>query len=295
MERIDRTVSVAEGNRAARRRKIAYHAVKYAISALLVVFFLFPYAFMINKSLMSAGELLSGDAHFFPRNFMIGNYAIVKDFLHNIRNTLEVVLINGIFVPFSACVVAFPFARHSFKGKKFVFGLMMGTVLLPTAVLMIPQYFLYSSLNLIGKLESQWIGAFWGGGALNIFLVVQFMRSVPRDIDNAARIDGASEYAIFFRIVFPLCFNVFLYMAITTVMGLWMDFQGQLLYLGDNQSEYTVGLAFYYFYTSSSDVASNLQNKLMAMCVVMSLVPMLLFIVFQKQMVGGIKIGGLKG
>ena len=171
----------------------------------------------------------------------------------------------------------------------------MSTVLLPTAVLMIPQYFLYSQMKLIGKLSSQWIGAFWGGGALNIFLVIQFMRSIPKDVDNAARIDGANEYQIFFLIVFPLCFNVFLYMAIGMVMGLWMDFQGPLLYLGNAEDQYTVGLAFYYFYTSNSNVTANLQNKLMAMCVVMSLVPMALFLIFQKQMIGGIKIGGIKG
>ncbi len=209
------------------------------------------------------------------------------------QNRIE--LINGVFGPLTSCICAFPFARHNFKGKKFMVGFMMSTVLLPTAVLMIPQYFLYSQLNLIGKLSSQWIGAFWGGGALNIFLVIQFMRTVPKDVDNAARVDGANEYQIFFFILFPLCFNVFLYMAIGAVMGLWMDFQGPLLYLGNNSDQYTVGLAFYYYYTSSSNVSSNLQNRLMAMCVVMSLVPMLLFLIFQKQMIGGIKIGGLKG
>ena len=121
------------------------------------------------------------------------------------------------------------------------------------------------------------------------------IRDSPKDVDNAARIDGANEYQIFFLIVFPLCFNVFLYMAIGMVMGLWMDFQGPLLYLGNAEDQYTVGLAFYYFYTSNSNVTANLQNKLMAMCVVMSLVPMALFLIFQKQMIGGIKIGGIKG
>ena len=286
---------VSEIKKRKKRKQTGYYIAKYAVAVVLIIFFMFPYLFMVNKSLMSASELLAGDAHFFPRHFQISNYAIVKDFWHNILNTLQVVLINGVFGPLTSCICAFPFARHNFRGKKFMFGFMMSTVLLPTAVLMIPQYFLYSQLNLIGKLSSQWIGAFWGGGALNIFLVIQFMRTVPKDVDNAARVDGANEYQIFFFILFPLCFNVFLYMAIGAVMGLWMDFQGPLLYLGNNSDQYTVGLAFYYYYTSSSNVSSNLQNRLMAMCVVMSLVPMLLFLIFQKQMIGGIKIGGLKG
>lgn len=278
-----------------KHRQIAYYAAKYAMAVILVLFFMFPYVFMINKSLMSASELLAGNTHFWPKSFRISNYSIVGTFWRNILNTLQVVFINGIFAPLTACICAFPLARHNFFGKKFMFGFIMSTVLLPTAVLMIPQYFLYSQMGLIGKISSQWIGAFWGGGALNIFLVVQFMRSIPKDVDNAARIDGANEYQIFALVVFPLCFNVFLYMSISMVMGLWMDFQGPLLYLGNAEDQYTVGLAFYYYYTSSSNVAANLQNKLMAMCVVMSLVPMSLFLIFQKQMIGGIKIGGVKG
>lgn len=285
--------ALAESKRQAKRRHAAYLAGKYAVAAVLIVFFMFPYLFMVNKSLMSSSELLAGNAHFFPQNFLLSNYSIVKDYWHNIMNTLQVVFINAIFAPFTSCFCAFPLARHQFKGKKFMFGFIMSTVLLPSAVLMVPQYFLYSQLGLIGKLSSQWIGAFWGGGALNIFLVIQFMRSIPKDMDNAARIDGANEYQIFFRIVFPLCFNVFLYMAIGMAMGLWMDFQGPLLYLGNAESQYTVGLAFYYYYINND--ISNVQNKLMAMCVVLSLVPMILFLCFQKQMIGGIKIGGLKG
>ncbi len=282
-----------ENRRRDRRRAIGYYTAKYGVAAILAVFFMFPYLYMINKSLMSGLELAPGNTHFWTQSFQISNYAVVWSFWRNILNTLQVVFINGIFAPLTACICAFPLARHKFAGKKFMFGFIMSTVLLPTSVLMIPQYFLYTQLGLIGKLSSQWIGAFWGGGALNIFLVIQFMRSIPKDMDNAARIDGANEYQIFLRIVFPLCFNVFLYMAITMMMGLWMDFQSPLLYLGDAKDQYTVGLAFYYFYETEG-VAANRQNELMAMCVVMSLVPMAVFFIFQKNMIGGIKIGGIK-
>ena len=282
-----------ENRRRDRRRAIGYYTAKYGVAAILAVFFMFPYLYMINKSLMSGLELAPGNTHFWTQSFQISNYAVVWSFWRNILNTLQVVFINGIFAPLTACICAFPLARHKFAGKKFMFGFIMSTVLLPTSVLMIPQYFLYTQLGLIGKLSSQWIGAFWGGGALNICLVIQFMRSIPKDMDNAARIDGANEYQIFLRIVFPLCFNVFLYMAITMMMGLWMDFQSPLLYLGDAKDQYTVGLAFYYFYETEG-VAANRQNELMAMCVVMSLVPMAVFFIFQKNMIGGIKIGGIK-
>ncbi|MFQ7036073.1 MAG: hypothetical protein ACLRTQ_10605 [Candidatus Borkfalkia sp.] len=162
---IPQSEAAQKSKKRANRRKYVYLTVKYAVAAILIVFFMFPYLFMINKSLMSAQELQAGNTHFFPQHFTVSNYTIVKDFWHNILNTLQVVLINGFFAPFTACFCAFPFARHNFKGKKFMFAFVMSTVLLPTAVLMIPQYFLYSQMKLIGKLSSQWIGAFWGGGA----------------------------------------------------------------------------------------------------------------------------------
>lgn len=155
---------LALSKKQAKKRRAGYLAAKYAVAVILIVFFMFPYLFMVNKSLMTAGELLVGDPHFFPRNFQISNYSIVGAYWKYILNTLQVVLINGFFAPFSACFCAYPLARHRFKGKKFMFGFIMSTVLLPSAVLMVPQYFLYSQFGLVGNLSSQWIGAFWGGG-----------------------------------------------------------------------------------------------------------------------------------
>ena len=143
---IPQSEAAQKSKKRANRRKYVYLTVKYAVAAILIVFFMFPYLFMINKSLMSAQELQAGNTHFFPQHFTVSNYTIVKDFWHNILNTLQVVLINGFFAPFTACFCAFPFARHNFKGKKFMFAFVMSTVLLPTAVLMIPQYFLYSQM-----------------------------------------------------------------------------------------------------------------------------------------------------
>ena len=106
---------IAEIKKRKQRRQAGYYVAKYAVAVILVVFFMFPYLFMVNKSLMSASELLAGDAHFFPRHFQISNYSIVKEFWGNILNTLQVVLINGFFGPLTSCICAFPFARHNFK------------------------------------------------------------------------------------------------------------------------------------------------------------------------------------
>ena len=278
----------------AERKRAALLAVKYLVAAVLIVFFLFPYAFMILKSFMSPAETSPGSlVHFFPQEFTVRNYAIVGRFFKNILNTAVIILINMIFVPLSACFVAFPLARHRFTGKKTMFSIIMATVMIPSTVLMVPQYTLYVQFGLVDKLVSQWIGAFWGGGALNIFLVIQFMRALPKEMDNAAKIDGANEFQIFVRIVLPLCFNIVILISVNVVIGMWIDFQSPLIYL-DSPSKHTVGLAFYHYF-SDKTVSSQLSARLMAMCTVMSLLPITLFLCFQKSMIGGVKVGGVKG
>ena len=152
---------------------------------------------------------------------------------------------------------------------------------------------MFSSFGLINKLASQWIQAFWGGGALSIFLVIQFMRSLPHELDEAATIDGANQYQIFFRVVLPNVVNVFLYLAISMFIGLWMDFQNPLIYLRKPEV-FTLALAFYADYSNSTTIV-NQTNELCAMAVMMTVPPMIVFLLFQKTMIGGIKIGGVKG
>ncbi len=275
------------------RRERAVLGVKYAVSVLLILFFLFPYMYMLFTSVMTAGETSSIIVHFFPQNFQIENYKIVVDYLPNLGNTLVVLVINCIFQPLSACFCAFPLARHRFIGKKFVFMLVMSTVMVPGIVLQIPTYIMYSAMGLINTLASQWIQAFFGGGALSIFLVIQFMRTLPRELDEAATIDGANQFQIFFVMILPNVMNVFLYLSISLFIGLWMDFQNPLIYL-QVPEKYTLALAFYADFSNTSS-AIDRTNELCAMAVCMTIPPIIVFLLFQKTMIGGIKIGGIKG
>lgn len=275
----------------ARRKRRVLLAVKYAISVLLCLFFIFPYLYMLNKSLMTYQQVASG-ATFWTNSLEFKNFAIVNGYLRNIGNTLVIVAINGFFVPFTALFCAFPLARIKFFGRKVVFAIIMSTVMIPSTVLMVPSYILFRTFGFVDKLVSQYIGAFWGGGALNIFLAIQFMRSIPKEIDNAAKMDGANWFQIYFSIMLPLCYNIFLYIGITIIMGLWMDFQGPLIYLNSSE-KFTIGLAFYYDFNSDGALAEK-TNEMMAMCVFITLIPMALFFLFQKQMIGGIQVGSLK-
>ncbi len=283
---------------ASRRRKSAKNVVllvvKYAVMLALALFLLFPYVFMVSKSLMNLVDANSLKPMLFPKNGLhFSNYEIFLDYWPYFRNSLIVVVINGIFIPFTGFMAAYPFARRDFKGKKIMFAVMMSTVMLPSAVVMVPTYVMFNALGLVDKLASQWVTAFFGGGAMNIFLMIQFMRAIPKDFDNAALIDGANMVQIFFKIMFPMCFNVMLFIAVSTIIGRWSDFQGPLIYLR-TLSKMTIAVAFYKQFSSTGS-ASMLSNIKMAMAVCMTVLPMVLFLVFQKQMIGGVKIGGLKG
>lgn len=242
---------------------------------------------------MSLPEINSGKLTIFPDEYHFENYKIVADYLPYLKNTLIVVIINGFFIPLTGAMIAFPFARYEFKGKKIMFSLLLSTVMLPGSVTTIPLYVLYSKLGLLDTLASQWVGAFFGGSAMQIFLIIQFMRGVPKELDNAAYIDGANRFVVFARIMLPLCTNILIYTGIGVVLSRWNDFTGPLVYLR-SQKNYTMAVAFYYEF-SSSGISSLFTNYKMAMVTFMTIVPIILFFVFQKTMISGIKVGGIKG
>lgn len=274
-------------------KKILFAAVRYILLLVFAIFFIFPYFYMLTRSLMSLSEVNSPDFILFPSKLHFENYKIVADYLPFLKNTLLIIVINGFFIPVTGAMIAFPFARYRFKGKNIMFSCLMATVMLPGSVTTIPLYVMYSKLGLLDTLASQWVGAFFGGSALQIFLIVQFMRGIPKELDNAAYLDGANKVIVFTRIMLPLCFNILVYTSIGVVLAKWNDFTGPLVYLR-SKNNYTMAVAFYYEF-SQNGVNALFINYKMAMTTFMTLVPMLLFFIFQKTMIGGIKVGGLKG
>ena len=272
---------------------IAVGALRYVLLIVFSLFFIFPYFYMLTRSLMSLSEVNAKNFLLFPSELHFENYKVIIDYLPALRNTLVVIIMNGFFIPLTGAMIAFPFARYRFKGKKVMFSLLMATVMLPGSVTTIPLYVMYSKLNLLDTLASQWVGAFFGGSAMQMFLIIQFMRGIPKELDNAAYLDGANKFIVFTRIMLPLCFNILVYTSIGVILAKWNDFTGPLVYLR-SEDKYTMAVAFYYDF-SQSGVKALFVNYKMAMTTFMTLVPMILFFVFQKTMIGGIKVGGLKG
>nr|WP_223869711.1 carbohydrate ABC transporter permease [Paenibacillus sabuli] len=216
-----------------------------------------------------------------------GNVGFDTFFLNSAFVTVLVVI--GTLL--SSTTVAFGFARLQFRLKTFFFVCLMVSMMIPMQVTMIPQYILFDGLNWINSYKPLIVPAFFGGGPFFIFLIIQFIRGIPRELDEAATIDGCSTYGIFARIILPLCKPALVTASIFAFMWTWDDFLGPLIYLNDT-ALYTVSLGLRMF----SDPAAVTDWGAMFAMATLSLLPQLLvFLFFQKFLVQGIATTGIKG
>lgn len=281
---------------AVKTKKIINKALIYLILSIVGVFLIFPYVFMVNRSFMTSRETMIFPIAFWPDSINLNSFVTLfkqDNYFIYLLNTLKIVVINVIAVPLSASLCAYSFARVKYKGKEVVFGLVMATMMIPGTITQIPLYVLFANLGWLETALPMTVPAFFGGGAVNIFLLRQFMRSVPYELENAAKIDGANMFTRYLKIMLPLCMPILLYVAVASFGACWSDFYGPLLYL-KQRSSYTLAIAIYYdSITSSSSLEKA--NLRMAAGVFMSLFPALLFLVYQRKLVDGIMIGGVKG
>ena len=268
----------------------------YHIGMLAFAFaMIYPLIWMVVSSFKPNSDIFATATSLLPRNATLEHYSTGWkgfagfSFTVFFRNSVFVAALSIIGTIFSSVTVAFGFARMQFKGKNFWFVLMMVTMMLPSQVLMIPTFLIYNRLGMVGTMLPLFLPKFFGD-AFNIFMVMQFIRGIPKDMDEAARIDGCSWYGILFRIHLPMIKPCMATVAILTFMGSWQDFMGALLYLS-SPKQYTVAYALKLF----NDSSGNDYGATFAMSTI-SLIPVLiLFFLFQKQLVEGIGIQGLKG
>ncbi len=255
-----------------------------------------PYVFMVNRSFMHSREIMSGDIRFFPTVWTIGAYKKLfaqQNYFLYLFNTLKVVVFNVIVVPIASSLCAYGFAKIKFRGRKYVFMTVLSTIMIPGAITQVPLYVLFANLGWAESVLPLTIPALFGGGAINIFLMVQFMRSIPNVLEDAACIDGAGFFRRYLFIVLPLCWPILLYIAVGQFGSSWSDFYGPLVYLRNSQS-YTLAVAIYYD-SITTNVAMESANVRMAAGVFMSLPPALLFLLYQRKLVDGIQVGAVKG
>jgi len=256
---------------------------------------LYPLIWMVGSSFKSQPEILSNSSAL-PQVFTPGNY---RDGWSQFdvsfgRFFLNSILIAGLTIignMVSCLLAAYAFARLQFPLRGFWFAIMIGTLLLPGHVLIIPQYILFKTFGWVGGIAPLIVPQFLAVEAFFVFLMVQFMRGIPRELDEAARIDGCGAYQVFLRIILPLSKPALVTTAIFSFIWTWNEFFRQLVYLGD-ESDWTVSVALRQFVDSTGQ--SNV-GAMFAMSVLSLLPIFLFFLVFQRMLVEGINTQGLKG
>jgi multiple sugar transport system permease protein len=281
----------------ARIKNIAFLAVKWFFLILLSVFFLFPiYALLINS--VMPNEQLLGLKSLWPKYFYFGAYNKIFniEYLGYLKNTIFVCVMNMLGVCFGSSLCAYGLAKVRFKGKNIMFIIIMSTVLLPGTVTSIPLFIIYNKLQWTGTLLPLWFPIWLGGGAMNIFLVRQFMKGIPNSYSEAAILDGAGSFRIYWSVVLPLIRPILVYLAVTTFFGCWNDYTGPLMYVADAKESWTLSLALYKdFGVKQTTTNNNLPNVQMAIGVWMMLPCVILFAFFQQELMEGIAAIGIKG
>lgn len=274
-----------------RVRKTVKNVVSYLFLVLFVFFFLFPIFCLLLQSVLPDEEL--SQFTLFPAYFNFSTYKIALSDLQLLKyfwNTVKLIFLNILGSAVMSSVTAFGLSKVKFKGQDLVFSLILATVFLPSTVTSIPLYAMYLKMGWTTTNYPLWVPLLFGGGAMNIFLMRQFMRGIPKTYSEAAILDGASNFRIYLNIVLPLIKPIFIYLSVQTFFGVWNDFQGPLMYL-EEESQYTLSLALYLKYGQSNDPI----NLTMAVGVLMMIPCAALFAVFQKQLMEGVSTIGIKG
>lgn len=276
-------------------RKRMFTAVKYFFLVLFGIFFIYPFLYLFTSSFMTDEQIINTTS-IIPKKFNFEPYKILfehAELLLYAENTLMVCILNILGVCLMSSLTAFGLSKVKFKGQNFVFTLILATLLLPGTVTGVPLFTIYAKLGWTDTLFPLWVPIWFGGGATNIFLIRQFMRGIPKSYSEAAIIDGAWSLRIYWSIVMPLVKPIIIYLAVTNFMGLWNDFQTPLMFVSNNSENYTLSLALYLeFGTETTPYYPNVQ---MALGVLMSIPCILLFGLFQKQLMEGVSAIGIKG
>lgn len=280
------------------RSAILVERLAKALSVILLtagsVMFLTPFYTSITMSLKQRGELATTAAWSPPLHPTLENYQEVLtnpnvSFPLFFQNSLVVAVLTTLGVVLSSSFVAYGFARLRFVGRDKLFLILLSTMMLPGIVTFIPSYLLFSKLHWINTYLPLVVPAWFGGGAFNVFLLRQFYMGIPRELDEAAILDGASHLGVWRHVILPSAKPALATVAMLTFIGSWRDFMGPLIYLNDLEKQtLEVGLASY------NTIKSEQWHLLMAGSVLVTIPLIVLFFAGQRYFVKGIVMSGIK-
>lgn len=275
-----------------RAASIVWHVFCLALLALL----LYPVAWLLGSSFKPGTEILT-NMNVLPNAFTFDNYATVFEgvgglsFWTMLGNSLLISTLAVVGNVFSCTLAAYAFARLRFRMRAPFFAFMLVTIMLPMHVVLIPQFIIFQQLGMIGTFLPLVLPKFLATEAFFVFLIVQFIKGIPRELDEAATIDGAGPYRTFGYVIFPLLTPALITTTIFSFIWSWDDFFSQLIYL-NNPDTYTLQLGLRLFVDQTS--ASSF-GPMFAMSVLAILPVVIFFAVFQRYLVDGVATSGLKG
>lgn len=280
-------------SRGRRKAKVILEGVlRHLILVIVGIAFILPLVWMVSTSLKANRQMFVFPPQWIPNPVIWRNYPDVfsyAPFLLYLRNTLIIVVACIIGVTLSSSMVAYGFARLRAPGKDALFILVLSTMMLPYMVWMIPLYVLFTKMGWIDTFYPLTVPAFFGN-SLYIFLLRQFFMGIPKELEDAAKIDGCSYLRIYWQIMLPLVKPALATVAIFTFMGVWNDFLGPLLYL-QTPEKYTLAIGLHVFLTQHGAD----WGLLMAASTMVVLPVIVVFFFAQKQFIQGIVLTGLKG
>ncbi|WP_255953886.1 carbohydrate ABC transporter permease [Streptomyces odontomachi] len=286
------SVQPTAGRRARGARRVAVHVA--AVAVLLVL--LYPLAWLLATSLKPADEVLTS-LKLLPSHLQWSNYTTALDGVSGVSvprllgNSLLISLGCVLGNVLSCSLAAYAFARLRFRMRGVMFGFMVATMMLPHHAVLIPQYIIFNKMGLVNTYWPLVLPKFLATDAFFVFLIVQFMRGLPRELEESARIDGCGPFRVFWSVVLPLTRPALITTAIFTFIWSWNDFFTQLIYLFDPE-KFTLTLALRSFVDQSSTSA---YGPMFAMSVLSLLPIVLFFFAFQRYLVEGMATSGLKG
>lgn len=277
--------------------KLGVRIGKLLVALLLAsgsIVFLLPFYTSLSMSLKTPEELATTSAWSWPQQPTWNNYSEVLtnpnvNFLQIFLNTVIIAGLATAGVIASSSLVAYAFAKMKFMGRDRLFVILLSTMMLPAIVTMIPTYFLFKELRWINTILPLTVPAFFGGGAFNIFLLRQFFLGIPKELDEAAKIEGAGHWTIYSRIVMPLSGSALATVGIFCFIYNWRDFMGPLIYLNEPEKQtLELGLATY------NSLRAEQWHLLMAGSVLVTLPLIVMFLFGQRYFVKGMALSGLK-
>ncbi|RTZ54082.1 carbohydrate ABC transporter permease [Bacillus sp. SAJ1] len=263
----------------------------YGLLIVLSLLFLAPFFWMITSSLKAPNELYQFPPKLLPSHWHFDNFIKAwnsQPFNLFLMNSIIVTVLTTIGQIFSSTLIAYGFARFKFKGRDIFFIILLATMMIPWEVTMIPLYMEFNLFGWINTLKSLIVPS-WFGSAFYIFLLRQFIMSIPKELDEAARMDGANAFQIYYKIYLPLMWPVIVLIGVFNILSSWNDYLGPLIFLND-QSKYTLTLGLAQF----KGVHDVDMNGIMAVTFLISLPPLILFFLAQRQIVNGVQSTGLK-